>query len=152
MRTIAARTRIGIQQPSYAYRLFVPLAELSPERQSLISYRSSFGVGSHDDHLARLSDVVAPLRHLASPPGLNRFHQSLAIDAVADRVAAMLLNAIFPEMDARRVPFRLLVASAPSNAVVSARINDLTGRYRRLAADLETLDARLLGLVRSDAS
>lgn len=144
MRILLTRIRIGQQPPSYSYRVYAPFSEISPERQSLISMHSDFGHGA--GLLARLPDVIAPMTHLEAPPGLDKFRLGNLIDAVADRVGAILLGAVFPEMTERAVPFRLDVPSAPPNSKAFSEIDNLSGRYEFLSRELDTLTPTRLGL------
>lgn len=137
MRILMSRVRIGVQEPTYSYRLYVPFAEISLERQALVSMHSDFGHGA--GLLARLADVIAPMDHLERPPGLDKRRSGTLIDAVADRVGAVLLAAAFPEMDAPAVPFRLIVPTAPPNAMLFGSINNLAGRYAALSDLLPTV-------------
>ncbi len=146
MEIVASRTRIGPDQPTYAYRLYMPMSELSPERQRLISYRSNFGIDARDAYLARINDVIAPMAHLETPAGLERYTQAKAIEEVASRLSAIILRALFPEMTAETLPFRFLVRAAPPNAIVRASIQDLTARYETLRTLLATLTPELIGV------
>lgn len=114
MRILLTRIRIGAEAPSFSYRVYVPFTEISLERQALISMHSDYGHGAV--LLARLPDVIAPMAHLETAPGLDKHSFAKAIDGVADRLAAVLLGSAFPEMTERVLPFRLDVASAPPNA------------------------------------
>ncbi|MDF0491503.1 hypothetical protein PX554_25630 [Sphingomonas sp. H39-1-10] len=145
MDIVAFRTRIGQDQPIYSYRLYVPMSELSPERQRLIPYRSNFGIGARDVYLARTDDVIAPMAHLDTPPGPERYAQAKAIEDIASRLSAIILRALFPEMTAETLPFRFFVPSAPPNAVVRASIQDLTARYETLRTRLATFTPELIG-------
>ncbi|WP_292940878.1 hypothetical protein [Novosphingobium sp. 32-60-15] len=145
MDIVSSRTRIGLDQPTYAYRLYVPMSELSPERQRLISYRSNFGIGDRDAYLARVDAVIAPMTHLETPAGLERHAQAKAIEDVASRLSAIILRALFPEMTAETLPFRFLVPSAPPNAIMRASIQDLTARYEKLRTLLATFTPELIG-------
>lgn len=145
MDIVSSRTRIGLDQPTYAYRLYVPMSELSPERQRLISYRSNFGIGDRDAYLARVDAVIAPMPHLETPAGLERYAQAKAIEDVASRLSAIILRALFPEMTAETLPFRFLVPSAPPNAIMRASIQDLTARYETLRTLLATFTPELIG-------
>lgn len=144
MRILMSRVRIGLQEPTYSYRLHVPFGELSPERQALISMWSDFGLGA--GLLARLTDVVAPMRHLEAPPGVEKHRFGKLVDDIADRVGAVLLGATFPEMVELSVPFRMVVPSAPPNARAWADIMNLAGRYEILTAQLPVLTAADLGM------
>lgn len=143
VRILLSRTRIGLVQPSYAYRLFVPMCELSAERQSLIAMRSDYGHGQ--GLLATLADVIAPMAHLEANPGLEKFRFAADLNKVAGRAGALLLNAALPEMLERTTPFRLLVPFAPSDALRVAQTVHLAGRYRWLEHKIETLRAADLG-------
>ena len=144
MRILMSRVRIGAEQPIYSYRLHVPFTEISPERQALISMRSDFGLGA--GLLARLIEVIAPMSHLEAPPGTDKHHFGRLVEGVADRVGALLLGTAFPEMVERTVPFRLLVPTAPSNALVFGEIVNLSGRYAYLSDHLPVLTVQTLGL------
>jgi len=142
MRILLSRTRVGVQQPSYSYRVHVPFSEISPERQSLLSMHSDFGLGV--GRLARLGDVIAPMAYLAAPPGLDKHRDGRALDLLAGRVGALLLRAAFPEMLETTIPFRLQVALTPPNAQLFADIFDLAGRQDWLAGQLDVLTAEML--------
>ena len=144
MRILMSRARVGAQEPTYSYRLHVPFGELSLERQALISMWSDFGLGA--GLLARLPDVIAPMRHLEAPPGVEKHRFGKLVDETADRVGAVLLGATFPEMVEPSVPFRMLVASAPPNTAAWADIINLAGRYEILTAQLSVMTAAGLGL------
>lgn len=146
MRILLARTKIGTEPPSYAYRAYVPFTEISLERQALISMHSDYGMGA--GLLARLPDVIAPMAHLESAPGLDKYNLGKLIDSVADRVGALLLAEVFPEMTERTVPFRLTVPSAPPNAKLFATMNNLSGRYEPISCVQESLTADGLGFCR----
>lgn len=149
MRVLLTRTRIGVEAPSYSYRVYVPIAEISLERQALIAMHSDYGLGA--GLLARLPDVIAPMSHLESAPGLDKHNLGKRIDGVADRVGAVLLRAAFPEMRERAVPFRLDLSSAPPNARLFGTIENLSGRYEKLSHDLDSLTAASLAFrVESD--
>ena len=60
------------------------------------------------------------MSHLEAASGLDKHNVAKAIDGVADRLAAVLLGAAFPEMTERILPFRLDVASVPPNALAQA--------------------------------
>ena len=143
MRILLSRARIGKAQPSYAYRAFVPFTEISLERQSLISMHSDYGQGA--GLLARLSDVIAPMTHLEASAGLEKFRGGLALDTIASRLGAFLLQAAYPEMLERSVPFRLLVPIAPPPAIRFASVNNLAGRYEWVVDQINSLDAQRLG-------
>lgn len=143
MRVLLTRTRIGSETPSYSYRAYVPFADISLERQALISMHSDYGMGA--GLLTRLPDVIAPMSHLESAPGLDKHNLGKRVDGVADRVGALLLGAAFPEMRERAVPFRLDVPSAPPNARQFGMIENLSGRHEMLARDLNSLTAASLG-------
>lgn len=143
MRILLTRTRIGVEAPSYSYRVHIPFTDISLERQALISMHSDYGLGA--GLLARLPDVIAPMAHLEAAPGLDKHHFGKCVDAVADRVAAILLGAVFPEMAERTLPFRLDVPSAPPNARAFGEIENISGRYETLARDLDGLTASSLG-------
>jgi hypothetical protein len=144
MDIVASRMRIGLEQPTYAYRLYVPMSELSPERQRLTSYRSNFGISARDAYLARVNDVIAPMTHLEMPAGLERCAQAKAIEDVASRLSTMILRALFPEMTAETLPLPFLVPSAPPNAILRASIQDLTARYETLRTPLATFTPELI--------
>ncbi|AOH87129.1 hypothetical protein AWL63_23430 (plasmid) [Sphingomonas panacis] len=146
MDIVATRTRIGMDQPTYAYRLYVPMSQLSPERQRLIAYRSNFGIGARDAYLARVDDVIAPMTHLETPPGPVRYAQAKAIEEAASRLSAIILCALFPEMTADMLPFRFTVLSAPPNAIVHATVHELTSRYEALQPLLATITSALIGV------
>jgi hypothetical protein len=145
MDIVTSRTRIGLDPPTYAYRLYVPMFELSPERQRLISYRSNFGIVARDAFLVRIDDVIAPMAHLETPVGPERYAQAKAIEDVASRLSAIIMRALFPEMTAETLQFRFLVPSAPPNAIVRASIQDLTARYETLRTLLATFTPELIG-------
>lgn len=144
MRVLLTRTRIGVETASYSYRAYVPFAEISPERQALIAMQSDYGLGA--GLLARLADVIAPMSHLETVPGLDKHNFGKLVDGVADRVGAALFGAAFAEMTERTVPFRLHVPSAPPNARVFAAVANLAGRYEMFSRDLDRLTAETLGL------
>ncbi|WP_328276162.1 hypothetical protein [Sphingobium sp.] len=144
MRILFTRTRIGIDVPTYAYRLFVPFGEISLERQALIAMQSDYGLGA--GLLARLPDVIAPVAHLEAAPGLEKHEFAKRIDAVADRVGAILLCAAFPEMREPTMPFRLEVPTAPANARLFGEAHNLSGRYETLSHGLSALTPKILGL------
>ena len=144
MRVLMSRVRVGAQPPTYAYRVYVPFAEISPERQALVSMHSDFGLGA--GLLARLAEVIAPMHHLEASPSVEKHRQGKLIEATADHVAAILLRVAFPEMVEPAVPFRMIVASAPAHASLSAEAVDLSGRYERLSRELPQLTAEALGL------
>lgn len=143
MRILLTRIRIGVDVPTYSYRVYVPFTEISLERQALISMHSDYGQGA--GLLARLADMIAPMAHLEAAPGLDKHNVAKAIDGVADRLAAVLLGVAFPEMTERVLPFRLDVASAPPNARLFARIENLAGRYEMLVQARDSLTAASLG-------
>ena len=143
MRILLTRTRIGTEPPSYAYRVYVPFTEISLERQALISMHSDYGMGV--GLLARLPDVIAPMSHLESAPGLDKYKLGKLIDGVADRVGTLLLAEAFPEMTERSVPFRLTVPSAPPNARLFGMTDNLSGRYEPMSGTQEGLTAEGLG-------
>lgn len=143
MRILLTRTRIGVEAPSYSYRVHVSFTEISLERQALIAMHSDYGFGA--GLLARLPDVIAPMTHLEAAPGLDKHRFGKLVDGVADRVGAVLLGAMFPEMAERAVPFRLDVPSAPPNARIIAEIENLSGRYEALAREIDSLAASDLG-------
>lgn len=146
MQIVATRTRIGIDPPTYAYRVYVPMTELSPERQRLISYRSNFGIGPRDAYFARIEDVIAPMAHLETPAGTVRYAKAKAIEEVASRLSAIILRPLFPEMIADVLPFRFIVPAAPPNAVVQVTVHDLTARYETTRTMLGALTPRMLGV------
>jgi len=146
MRILLTRTRIGTEPPSYSYRIYVPFNEISLERQALISMHSDYGMGA--GLLARLPDVIAPMAHLQSAPGLDSYNLGKRIDGIADRVGAILLGAVFPEMAERTVPFRLTVPSAPPNARLFGATHNLSGAYEPLSRALASLTAAGLGFHR----
>ncbi|MCF8708636.1 MULTISPECIES: hypothetical protein [Sphingomonadaceae] len=146
MRILLTRTRIGMEPPSYSFRVYVPFTEISLERQALISMHSDYGMGA--GLLARLPDVIAPMSHLESAPGLDKHNLGKRIDGVADRLGAILLGQVFPEMAERTVPFRLSVPAGPANARLFATIDNLSGRYEPLSRALENLTAEGLGFHR----
>ena len=143
MRILLTRTRIGAEAPSYSYRVYIPFAEISLERQALIAMHSDYGHGA--GLLATLPDVIAPMTHLDAPSGLDKHNSAKAIDGIADRVAALLLGTAFPEMTERVLPFRLDVPSAPTNARLFGRSESLSGRYEMLAQTQDSLTAANLG-------
>lgn len=143
MRILLTRIRIGVDVPSYSYRTYVPFTEISLERQALISMHSDYGHGT--GLLARLPDVIAPMAHLEAASGLDKHNVAKAIDGVADRLAAVLLGAAFPEMTERILPFRLDVASVPPNARRFGRSENLAGRYEMLVQARDSLTAASLG-------
>lgn len=143
MRILLTRTRIGTEPPSYAYRVYVPFTEISLERQALISTHSDYGMGA--GLLARLPDVIAPMSHLESTSGLDKHRLGKLIDGVADRVGALLLAEVFPEMAERTVPFRLTMPSAPPNARRIGFSDNLSGRYEPISRALASLTAYRLG-------
>lgn len=142
MRILLTRIRIGAT--SYAYRVHVPFTEISPERQALISMHSNYGLRAGT--LARLAEVIAPMAYLESPPSLERHNMGRRIEEIADRLGAILLRAVFPEMTAQAVPFRLEVPSAPPDARLFATIENLSGRYDGFAREADTLTSAGLGL------
>lgn len=143
MRILLTRTRIGTEPPSYAYRVYVPFTEISLERQAFISMHSDYSMGV--GLLARLPDVIAPMSHLESAPGLDKYKLGKLIDGVADRVGALLLAKVFPEMAERTVPFRLTVPSAPPNARLFGSTDNLSGRYEPISRAPESFTADGLG-------
>ena len=148
MRILLCRTRIGLVQPSYAYRAYIPFSELSPERQALISMHSDYGHGAGP--LARLPDVIAPMHHLEAGPGLDKHRFGGELDLVAGKLGAVLLRAAFPEMLERTVPFRLLVPIAPPNARRLGAVTNLSGRYQALRSDIDAATADSLGFTIGD--
>ena len=142
MRVLLTRTRIGVETPSYSYRVYIPFADISLERQALIPMHSDYGMGA--GLLARLPDVIAPMWHLESAPGLDKHNLGKRVDGVADRVGALLLGAAFPEMRERAAPFHLDVPLAPPNARLFGTIENLSGRYEMLLYDLDSLTAASL--------
>ena len=143
MRILLTRARISGEASSYSYRVFIPFAEISLERQALIAMRSDYGHGA--GLLARLSDIIAPMTHLDAPSSLDKHNFAKAIDGIADRVAAVLLGTAFPEMTERVLPFRLDVPSAPTNARRFGRTESLSGRYEMLVQAQDSLTAVSLG-------
>lgn len=89
MRVLLNRTRIGVEAPTYSYRVYVPFSELSHERQALIAMQSDYGMGA--GLLARLPDVIAPPSHLESAPGLALLWQKFTgtSDEATSAVRAM---------------------------------------------------------------
>lgn len=148
MRILLTRTRIGVEAPSYSYRVHVPFTEISLERQALIAMHSDYGLGA--GLLARLPDVIAPMTHLDAAPGLDKHRFGKLVDDLADRLGAILLGAVFPEMAERAVPFRLDVPSAPPNARIFGEIETISGRYEALARAIDSLTPSNLGFRRRD--
>lgn len=83
--------------------------------------------------------------HLEAAPGLDKHRQGRLIEAVADRSGALLLGAAFPEMTAPSVPFRIKIPSAPGNARIVGRVENLSGAYARLAAMQDAVTLADLG-------
>ncbi len=146
MQIIATRTRAAGHHPDFAYRLYIPFDQLSPERQSLISYRTNFGHGRAGEHLARLREVIAPMAHLELQPGPARHEQGRAIDRVAERIEAIIVRRLYPEITAVILPVLLRVPANPDDAAIYTSVGDLTGRYQALAAHIEDLTPDTLGV------
>ena len=109
MEMLAIRTRMVDPRPLYAYRVYVPFHQISPERQALIHYRTNFGHFRSGDHFARLADVIAPMAHLQRPPGFDRYVEGRDLHRVADRLEAIIIGHVFPEMTAKVSQFPRLV-------------------------------------------
>ncbi len=148
MQIIATRTRAAGHHPDFAYRLYIPFDQLSPERQSLISYRTNFGHGRAGECLARLSEVIAPLSHLELRPGPARYNGGRAIDLVAQRIEAIIVRRLYPEITAVILPVLLRVPANPYDAAIYTSVSELTGRYQALAAQIDELTADALGVDR----
>lgn len=146
MQIIATRTRAAGHHPDFAYRLYIPFDQLSPERQSLIAYRTNFGHGRASEHLARLSEVIAPMTHLEMRPGPARYKQGRTIDLVAERIEAVLVRRLYPEITAVVLPVLIRVPANPDDAAIYTSVADLTGRYQALAAQIDELTADALGV------
>mgnify|MGYP003582496529 CR=1 FL=1 len=97
MEMLAIRTRMVDPRWLYAYRVYVPFHQLSPERQGLIHYRTSFGHFRSDEYFARLADVIAPMAHLQRPPGFDRYVDGQNLHRVADRLEAIIIGHVFTQ-------------------------------------------------------
>lgn len=144
MQIILTRKRLAGTRPLYEYRLFVPFEMLSPERQSCIHYRTDFA--KRGGPLARLTEVIAPMDYLRAEPGLTKFDVGRDICAVAKRIEAILIGAVFPEMRAEIVPLLYEQGEELDDAMVITDINDLAGRYALLARATSQLTAVDFGL------
>lgn len=135
----AIRTRMADPRPLYAYRVYVPFHQLSPERQSLIHYRTRFGHIRSDEYFARLADVIAPMAHLARPSGFDRYVEGQALHRVADRLEAIILGHVFPEMTATNMPLLYEAAIEAESRQVTIRTMDLTGTFETIRHWIDTI-------------
>ena len=144
MQILLTRKRLAGIRPLYEYRLFVPFETLSAERQARIHYRTDFAKSGGP--LARLTEVIAPMDYLRAEPGLTKFDVGRDICAVAKRIEAILIGAVFPEMRAEIVPLFYAQDEELDDAMMMTDINDLAGRYALLARATCQLTAADLGL------
>jgi hypothetical protein len=144
MQILATRRRIAGTLPHFEYRVFVPFDQISVERQNLIPNRSDYGFKGGP--WARTREVIAPMDHLRMPPGLAKHDHGRKIEALAKRIDAILLRAVYPEMTATVVPIVLAMPSNPDDALVYTDIADISGRYLSLHAGFAELTSEDLGL------
>lgn len=144
MQIVVTRKRVTGTLPQYEYRLFVPFDQLSPERQSLIHYRTDFGRqgGPH----ARLTEVIAAMDYLMMAPGLARYDRGRAIARIAKRIEAIVIRALFPEMTAALVPILFLNETEFDDTLAYTRMIDLAGRHDWLARIIDDVTAEGLAL------
>lgn len=145
MELLATRIRVTGTSPRYQYRIYAPIAALSPERVFQLHYRSDFGHGH--GLLARMSEVIAPIAWLAMPPGRDRFLQGKTIHLMAGRIETAVLSTLFPEAAVAPIPLLLEITDELPDERVSVEIADIMGRYQQLAADpalVDRLDPRRL--------
>lgn len=145
MQMLAIRTHMVDPRRLYAYRVYVPFHQLSPERQGLIHYRTSFGHFRSDDYFARLADVIAPMVHLQRPPGFDRYVEGRDVYSVADRLEAILIGHVFPEMTATSLPLLYEAAIEPESRHVTIRTTDLTGAFEAIRGRIDTITDGDLG-------
>ena len=146
MQILAIRTRMADPKPLYAYRVYVPFHQLSSERQGLIHYRTSFGYFRSDDYLARLADVIAPMAHLQRPPGFDRYVDRRDLYSVADRLEAILIGHVFPEMTATSLPLLYEAKIEAESRHATIRTTDLTGAFEMIRGRIDTITAGDLGI------
>ena len=146
MEMLAIRTRMVAPRPLYAYRVYVPFHQISPERQALIHYRTNFGHFRSGDHFARLADVIAPMAHLQRPPGFDRYVEGRDLHRVADRLEAIIIGHVFPEMTATTPPLLYEAAIDVESRHVVIRVMDLTGTFATIRDQLDTITANDLGV------
>lgn len=146
MEMLAIRTRLVDPRPLYAYRVYVPFHHLSPERQSLIHYRTSFGHFRSGDYFARLADVIAPMAHLQRPPGFDRYVEGQNLHRVADRLETILIGHVFPEMTATSLPLLYEAAIEAESRHVTIRTTNLTGAFETIRDRVDTITAVDLGV------
>lgn len=144
MKLLAARRRIRGTLPHYEYRVFVPLDEISAERQDLLTTRSDYGF--KPGPWARVAEVIAPMDYLRLPPGGLRYDMGRDITAVAKQVETAIIRHLYPEMTAPTVPLVFAAAGEFSDQSTWARTGELTARFNHLARDVDSLTAELLGL------
>lgn len=153
MRILVTRSRITGTVPFFEYRVFIPFPEISAERHALIHYRTDFGQGQGD--MARIPEVIAPMAFLELAPGLRKLEAGRRIDAVAQHVTAVIVQAVYPEMTAEPVPILQLVGEDPPPAVTTVELMYLAGAYERLLelgrVTPDDLDLRIADPARVDA-
>lgn len=146
MEMLAIRTRMVDPRPLYAYRVYIPFHQLSPERQSLIHYRTSFGHFRSDEYFARLADVIATMAHLERPPGFDRYVEGRDLHRVADCLEAIIIGHVFPEMTATSLPLLHEAAIEAESRHVTIRTMDLTGAFEMVRDRIETITAGDVGI------
>lgn len=144
MRILIARTRIRGTLHHFAYQVLIPFDQISAERQDRMHTRSDYGFPGH--YYARTRDVIAPMEHHRSPYGLARQHSAQAIDGVAKRVDAVLVNHVYPEMTAAAVPIVFTALTDQPSSITWIEAEELTAAYERLAQHGMALSAERLGV------
>ncbi len=144
MQILVTRKRISGVRPLFEYRVLVPFDQISLERQHLIHYRSNFGF--RGALYARLSEIIAPMAFLRMAPSLAKHEHGLDILAVARRLEATIIRALYPEMTADRVPIIFTAEADHDDRQVHTDVDDLIGSYRHYASGHSALTSDDVGL------
>ncbi len=144
MDVIVSRSPIPGTASTYQYRALVPLAEVAVSRRPrcvVIQARIANGRAPS----TRIADVVAPSawyeRELATPLGL-----AARLNLVAQRIEALIVHTVFPEMTARLPPLMLALDFDPGEASYRVTVVDLNEAFDWFAPGIDMLMAADLGL------
>lgn len=144
MDVIISRKRIAGMLPFYEYRALVPVTALPEVRRTCAM--TVVAPVADGVRCVRIAQLIAPDRYFLLRREADKPALAARIALAAKRVETLIIRTIFPEMTADLVPILFRVDQEPGTAALWTTIDDISGAFDRLEAELPSLTADDLGL------
>lgn len=142
MKILVARTRASGSGKLLQYQVLIPFEELSAERQNRVYTRSDYGFPGH--LYAHTADVIAPMSHLNSDHGFDRYYAARPIHELAKRIDGALTRYAYPEMTDEIIPILFRAEAEHDSASVWIEVNDLTAAFATMTETGQPVNAEAL--------